>query len=41
EYARVCDGVSAETLRRDLAELVNRGALLKIGSKKGTHYILK
>ncbi|MEM7801481.1 MAG: ATP-binding protein [Chloroflexota bacterium] len=41
EYARLCDGVSAETLRRDLVDLVNRGALLKIGSKKGTYYILK
>ena len=41
EYSRLCEGVSTETLRRDLAELVNRGALLKIGSKKGTHYILK
>ena len=41
EYQRVCEGVSAETLRRDLADLVKRGVLLKIGSKKGTHYILK
>lgn len=41
EYGRLCDGVSGETLRRDLVDLVNRGALLKIGSKKGTYYILK
>lgn len=41
EYQRLCSDVSAETLRRDLADLVERGALLKIGSKKGTHYILK
>ena len=41
EYQRLCEGVSAETLRRDLADLVKKGTLLKIGSKKGTHYILK
>ncbi len=41
EYQRLCGDVSAETLRRDLADLVERGALLKIGSKKGTYYILK
>lgn len=41
EYQRLCGDVSAETLRRDLADLVTRGVLLKIGSKKGTYYILK
>lgn len=41
EYQRLVADVSAETLRRDLADLVSRGILLKIGSKKGTHYILK
>lgn len=41
EYQRLCDGISAETLRRDLADLVKRSHLLKIGSKKGTYYILK
>jgi ATP-dependent DNA helicase RecG len=41
EYQRLVTDVSAETLRRDLADLVSRGILLKIGSKKGTHYILK
>jgi ATP-dependent DNA helicase RecG len=30
-----------ETLRLDLADLVNRGLLLKIGDKRGTRYILK
>lgn len=34
-------GVSAETLRRDLADLVERGLLLKIGEKRGAYYILK
>lgn len=41
EYQRLCSDVSAETLRLDLKDLVERGVLLKIGSKKGTHYILK
>lgn len=41
EYQRLCDGISAETLRRDLVDLVKRGQLLKIGSKKGTYYIMK
>ncbi len=41
EYQQLCPTVSAETLRRDLVDLVERGLLLKIGSKKGTNYILK
>ncbi len=41
EFRDLCPGVSAETLRLDLADLVEKGILLKIGSKKGTHYILK
>lgn len=41
EYQRLCEDVSAETLRLDLKDLVERGLLLKIGSKKGTYYILK
>ena len=41
DYQRLCPNVSSETLRRDLNDLVDRGLLLKIGSKKGTHYILK
>lgn len=41
EYQRLCPDVSAETLRLDLNDLVERGHLLKIGSKKGTYYILK
>lgn len=41
EYRRLCPQVSAETLRLDLVDLVEKGLLLKIGSKKGTHYILK
>ena len=41
EYRKLCPHVSAETLRLDLVDLVNRGVLLKIGEKKGTYYILK
>ncbi len=41
DFRRLCPNVSAETLRLDLVNLVNQGLLLKIGSKKGTHYILK
>ncbi|MCA9971834.1 MAG: putative DNA binding domain-containing protein [Anaerolineales bacterium] len=41
EYKQLCPNVTAETLRRDLVDLVERGFVLKIGSKKGTNYILK
>lgn len=41
EYRQVCPDVSPETLRLDLADLVSRGVLLKIGAKRGTYYILK
>ncbi len=33
--------VSGETIRRDLADLVERGLLLKVGDKRATYYILK
>ncbi|MCB9445397.1 MAG: putative DNA binding domain-containing protein [Ardenticatenaceae bacterium] len=41
EYQQLCSDVSAETIRLDLVDLVDRGLLLKIGAKKGTYYILK
>lgn len=41
EYRQLCPDVGPETLRLDLADLVDRGVLLKIGAKKGTYYILK
>lgn len=41
EYQQICQGNSAETLRRDLADLVKRNLLMRVGVKKGTHYILK
>ena len=41
EYRALIQGVSAETLRLDLADMVEKGILVKIGAKKGTHYVLK
>lgn len=41
EYRSLCQGVSAETLRLDLVDMVDKAILIKVGSKKGTHYILK
>ncbi|MCD6286864.1 MAG: putative DNA binding domain-containing protein [Anaerolineae bacterium] len=41
DYQELCPDVSPETLRLDLADLVEHGILLKIGRKRGTYYILK
>ncbi len=41
DYQTLCPDVSPETLRRDLAGLVNRDILLRIGEKRATFYILK
>ena len=41
DYRQLYPHVSAETLRLDLVDLVDKGLLLKIGEKKGTYYILK
>jgi ATP-dependent DNA helicase RecG len=41
DFQELAPDVTAETLRRDLADLVERGLLLKIGEKKATFYILK
>jgi ATP-dependent DNA helicase RecG len=41
DYQNLCPDVSAETLRTDLANMVEKGVLLRIGEKKGTYYILK
>jgi ATP-dependent DNA helicase RecG len=41
EYQQLCPGVSAETIRRDLVDLVHRGLLLRIGRKRATYYIFK
>ncbi|HLY27342.1 MAG TPA: ATP-binding protein, partial [Aggregatilineales bacterium] len=32
--------IHPETIRRDLADLVNKGILLKLGQKRGSYYIL-
>jgi len=41
EFRELCPEVGAETLRLDLAEMVNQGILLRVGAKRGTRYILK
>jgi ATP-dependent DNA helicase RecG len=41
EYRELAPDVSEETIRRDLAEMVEAGLLLKMGDKRGTYYILK
>jgi ATP-dependent DNA helicase RecG len=41
EYQDLCPDVSSETIRRDLADLVNKNVLLKIGRKRATYYIFK
>jgi len=41
EYRELAPEVSEETIRRDLAELVEKNILLKVGDKKATYYILK
>ncbi len=41
EYQELCPDVHPETLRRDLANLVSLGVLIKVGDKKATYYILK
>jgi ATP-dependent DNA helicase RecG len=41
DYRDLCPHVGPETLRLDLADLVEKGVILKIGDKRGTRYILK
>jgi ATP-dependent DNA helicase RecG len=41
QYQALCPDVHAETLRRDLVDLISQGILLKIGDKRATYYILK
>ena len=41
EFQSLCPEVHPETLRRDLADLVSRGIVIKVGDKKATYYILK
>lgn len=41
QYHQLCPDVSAETIRRDLVDLVRKDLLLKIGEKRATYYIFK
>lgn len=41
EYQSLVPDVSAETIRRDLADLVEKNLLLRIGEKRATYYIFK
>jgi len=41
DYQTLCPDASPETLRRDLADLVDKGLIMKIGQKRATYYILK
>lgn len=41
DYQQLAPDVSAETIRRDLADLVAKNLLIRIGSKRATYYILK
>jgi ATP-dependent DNA helicase RecG len=41
DLAELYPDVHPETIRRDLADLVERNLLLRIGSKRATYYILK
>ncbi|MFZ1756112.1 MAG: ATP-binding protein [Caldilineaceae bacterium] len=41
DYQQLVPDVSAETIRRDLADLVEQNLLIRIGSKRATYYILK
>ena len=41
DYQDLCPDVSAESLRRDFVEVVERGIVMRVGDKRGTYYILK
>ena len=41
DLQELCPDVHPETLRRDLADLVNKGILIKMGQKRGSYYVLK
>jgi ATP-dependent DNA helicase RecG len=41
DYQALVPEVSAETIRRDLADLVAKNLLIRIGTKRATYYILK
>lgn len=41
DLQELCPDVHSETIRRDFADLVSRGILLKMGEKRGSYYVLK
>jgi ATP-dependent DNA helicase RecG len=41
EFRELFPDVSDETIRRDLADLVDQGLIMKVGERKATYYILK
>ena len=41
DFQTLVPNVSPETLRMDLADLVDKSVLMRVGEKKGTYYILK
>ncbi|MCL6431389.1 MAG: DeoR family transcriptional regulator [Anaerolineae bacterium] len=41
DLQQLCPEVSAETIRRDLADLVQQDVLIRVGDKRATFYILK
>ena len=41
EFHELAPDVSDETIRRDLADLVDQGLIMKVGDRKATYYILK
>ncbi len=41
DLQELCPDVHPETIRRDFADLVSRGILVKMGEKRGSYYVLK
>jgi ATP-dependent DNA helicase RecG len=41
DLQELCPDVHSETIRRDFADLVSHGILVKMGEKRGSYYVLK
>ncbi len=41
EFRDLCPELSDETIRRELADMVDQGLVMKVGDRKATYYILK
>ena len=41
EFRELCPDLSDETMRRELADLVDQGLIVKVGERKATYYMLK